>query len=809
MGLFSDLRTAWRFLARSPGSTCTVVLILALGVGANTAILTLVNAILWKQMPFSQPERLVSLWSKRSDRDKAPLSIPDYQDFRAEATQLADVAAFASWGANLTGEGETERLQGVKSTANIFQLLGVNAIRGRTLAREDDSPDSQRVVVLSHGLWQRRFGASAEIIGKTLSLNGDSYTVAGILPPGFFFPIREADFVVPLVPEADPRRRDRGDHFLSSIARLKPSAMLTQAERQLTATARRLQSEYPTTNAKNSGVRLIDLSEEVVGNFRSSLLTLVGAAGVLLLLAWSSLANLSLSRASGRGHEFAIRTSLGASRLVLARQILMETLAMSVAGGIAATGVAYAVLRGLESLSPPGLPRLAEVEIDGRFLILSLTLAILSGVCAGIVPAITAPRTGSEGLRSGSRGATGGRGSLRIRSVLSGLQLALSLVLLIVAGLLLRSFVRLQAVRPGFDASGVLALRIALMPTSFPSPESIAVFHDGLRKQLEQLPGVQSAGAISILPTSGLLARADFTIEGHPPASPEDTPSANYRVAGPGYFSAMKIQLIGGRDFTDADARNTVPVAIVNRALAKRFWPDSDAVGAHIHIDGFGSGEAQIVGVVADVKQAALTDGATMDLYLPYAQAPKGALALLRNNMYWVIRSRQGPLSLEGAARRTVFGMNKDVAVSSSMALEQYLAASIAPRKFNLILLAAFAISALTLAVVAVYSVTSHSVTLRTREMGLRMALGAQRLDVLRLVLRQGMVLTMSGIGAGLMGALAATRFLSGSLYQTQPVDGLTFTAVSCLLAGAGFLASYVPALRATKVDPQVALRQE
>jgi putative ABC transport system permease protein len=387
--------------------------------------------------------------------------------------------------------------------------------------------------------------------------------------------------------------------------------------------------------------------------------------------------------------------------------------------------------------------------------------------------------------------------------------LALSVVLLVTAGLLLRSFIRLQAVRPGFDPSNVLAIRLALMQPPFPTPDSIATFYDELRKRIEQIPGVQAAGAVSILPMSGILARADFTIMGRPPVSPQDTPSANYRIAGPGYFKAMRIQLLNGRYFADADTRRASKVAIVNQSLARRFSADSAALGAHMRIDGFGSGEVEIIGVVADVKQSGLADKPGPDLYLPYAQAPSGALVLLRNNMYWVIRSSQEPLRLSAAARRAVYGMKKDVAVSSSMTLDQYLRISIAPRKFNLVLVATFAASAMFLAVIAVYGVVSFAVTRRTREIGLRIALGAQRANVLTLVLGQGLMLTLAGIGVGVAGALVATRFLSDLLYQTQAFDTITFATVTGMLVGAGLMASYIPARRAIRLDPLVALRQD
>lgn len=810
MVLSADLRSAWRSVARSPGSTLIVATILALGVGANTAVLTLVNAVVWKQLPFRDPQRLVSVWSRRLDRDKAPLSIPDFQDFRASAS-LEDIAAFALWGANLGGEGEPERLQGVRSTANVFRVLGVDAFRGRTLVPEDDSPGNQRVVVLSHGFWQRRFGADPDLIGKTLSLNGDSYMVVGVLPREFFFLGRQADFVVPLVPMTDPGRLDRGDHFLSGVGRLKGNAALRLAEERMTSIAQQLQRAYPSTNAKNTGVRLVDLSQEVVGDFRSWLFVLAGAAGVLLLMTCSSLANLSLTLASERQHELAIRMSLGAGRAALLRQLLSESVLKSLFGGALAIAIAFGGVRLLVLLSPAALPRLNEVQIDGRSLTLNMTLAILSGVLIGLLPAMRLSRCElANEIRAGSRSVTDAGAGLWMRGVLSGAQIAFSLILLISAGLLLRSFLRLQAVHPGFEPSRALVMRLALMQPSFPTPDTIAIFGSELQRRVQALPGVSAAGAVSILPMSGLLGRADFTVNGSPPRSVEDTPSANYRIAGPGYFSAMKIQVISGRDFTETDTAHSLRVAVVNETLAKRLLRGvSEALGAHLRIEGFGSGEVEIVGVVADVRQVGLADEPGPDLYLPYTQAPPGALGILRNNMFWVIRSGQEPSILSGAARRAVYSMNKDVAVYSTMELSQYVGASIALRRFNLFLLAAFAASAMLLAVVAVYGVVSHAVARRTREMGLRIALGAQPIDVLKLVVGQGLILMLCGVGVGLAASMGATRFLSGLLYETKPFDWMVFASASGLLVVTGLLASYIPANRATRVDPLVALRQE
>jgi putative ABC transport system permease protein len=793
--LLHDVQFAQRSLRRSIITTVILVLTIALGVGANAAILTMTSAILWRQLPYRQPTELVSLWSRRTDRDKAPVSIADAQDFRVGSALVQDIAVYAPMGANLVGMGDPERIEGILGSPNVFHLLGVEPAVGRLL----NSVDGPRTIVLGHALWQRSFGGNPAIVGQPVVLNGQGYVVAGILRPDFTLPVR-VDFVVPMNPDTDPRRLDRGDHYLTGLARLRTGASTALAEQQLNAVARRLQTAYPSTNSKNSGVRVIPLSEEIVGNFGPSLRILSGAAGVLLLLACSSLASLSLARIAARQNEFAIRSSLGAGLSTIAHQLVIEASLVALAGGGTALAVGCGGLELLKSLSPPSLPRLAEVHIDSPQFAANIMLALLIGGVLGVIGALAATRTQpADALKSGARTMTGGAG-LRVRTILSGVQLALAVVLLVGAGLLLRSFARLQSVDPGFTASDALVLRLALMPPSFPDNQSIATFHETLRTELQRIGGVESAGAISALPLSGLLARADFAVAGRPPLSPEDTPSANYRVIGPGYLRAMHIPIVAGRDIADTDTARTQPVAWISQALARRYFPDGGAVGAHLDISGFGSGIVEIAGIVGDVQQTALTDGPSMDLYLPYAQAPRGTLNLLRNNMFWVIRARNAA-ALERPARNAVRAAQKDVAVSTALPLEQYRSRSLAPRRFNFVLLAAFAAAALMLAAVSVYGVMAHSVTLRSRELALRMVLGAQRSDVLLLVLRQSVALTSCGVAAGIAAALALTRVLATLLYQTEPLDLATFTVVAVVLLITGVLASYFPAVRATRSE--------
>jgi putative ABC transport system permease protein len=753
------------------------------------------SAILWRQLPFRAPAELISLWSRRTDRDKAPLSIADARDFRDGRAFIQDVALYSPMGANLTTAGDPERVEGILSSPNIFELLGVQPALGRLLTRGDNP----RTIVLSHALWQRDFGGATDILGRTVPLNGQGYVVAGILRADFSFPIR-LDFVVPMDPETDPRRLDRGDHYLTGLARLRSGTPPAVAEQQLNAIARRLQTQYPSTNSKNSGAGAIPLTAEIVGNFGGSLRILSGAAGMLLVLACASLASLSLARMAARSHEFAIRTSLGAGRLRLIRQVMTEMLLLGVIGGAAALAVGYGGLELLKSLSPPTLPRLNEVHLDAAQFAWNMALALVTGLVLGLIAAFAVSRPQpADALKTGGRTSTAGAG-LRVRTILSGLQLALAVVLLIGAGLLVRSFARLQSLDPGFTAKDALVLRLALMPAAFPDQLSIATFHENLRAGLQQIGGIEAAGAISALPLSGLLARADFSVAGRPPLSPEDTPSANYRVIGPGYLRAMRIPILAGRDVADADTAAAQHVALISEALSRRYFPDGGAVGAHLNISGFGDSEVGIAGIVGDVHQTAVTDGPSMDVYLPYAQAPRAVLNLLRNNMFYVIRAANAT-GLEHRARDAVRQTQKEVAVSTAMPLEQYLARNIGPRRFNTVLLSIFGAAALLLAIISVYGVMAHSVTLRHRELGLRMALGAQRSDVLVLVLRQGLTLTACGIATGIAAAFALTRMLTALLFQTEPVDMLTYFVVSASLLAAGLLASYIPAYHATMLE--------
>ncbi|MGH9938115.1 MAG: ABC transporter permease, partial [Blastocatellia bacterium] len=766
--LLQDLRYAARMLLRKPGFTAVAVLALALGIGGNTAIFSLVNSILLRQLPFRQPEQLVWVSSRRSDSGKRPFNLPDFVDYRDQNQSLAGIAAFANWSANLTDRGDPERLQGLRISANAFRLLGVEAVLGRALAPEDDTPGQQRVVVLSYGLWQRRFGADPQLLGQTLTLNGAGYTVVGVLPPRFFFPYREAELAVPLAPDADPWRGVRNStNFLRALARLKPGVTREQAEADLTSVAQRLRSQYPVHNRRKLGVTLSPLHEEVVGDFRLALWVLLGAVGVVLLITCVNLANLALAQAAGRRREMAIRTALGATRRRLIQQLVTESMLLALLGGASGLLLAYYGIDLLLALSPAALPRVAEVGVDFRVLGFTLALSLLAGGIFGLAPVWQATRVNlNEELKESGRSSTGGARQSHARGLLVITEIALSLVLLAGAGLLVKSFLRLQAVSPGFEAENALAVRLSLPKAHYSDRAAVIAFYEKLRPRLESLPGVETVGVVSALPLSGVWMSIPFTIEGRA-TTPDEVERADYRVASAGYFRALKIPLMAGREFNERDTAETAPVAIISRNLARRHWPDRSPLGAHLRINDNNQGPrpVKIVGVVGDVKHFSLDGEPAPHIYLPIHQTHEDGVVWLTDNQYWMLRTAVDPLTLQAAVRREIQAVDREAPASNIRAMEQYLAASVAPRRFNLWLLTVFAGAALALAATGLYGVISYGVAQRRHEIGIRMALGAQASDVLRLVIRQGLAMTLGGVALGLAAALGLTRLMKSLLF--------------------------------------------
>jgi putative ABC transport system permease protein len=813
--LIQDIRFALRLLVKNRGFTAVAVLTLALGIGANTAIFSLVNAVLLRQLPYQNPDQLVRIWSSRTDRDKSNFSLPDFMDYRDQNQTLQQISGFSTWSANLLYAGEPERIFGVRSSANIFQMLGVNAEIGRTLLSEDDDSASQRVVVLSHRLWSRRFGMSADIVGKQLTLNDENYTVVGVLRPAFVFPgMMDADLVVPLVPDADPLKKERGSiSFLNVIGRVKDGVPRQEAEAEadLNAIAGRLQQLYPVANASKKGAKVIPLREELVGNFRLAFLVLSAAVGLVLLIACANLANLLLARASTRYREMTIRLAIGATRGRLIRQLLTENVLLSLLGGALGLVLAQPAMESIIVLGPASLPRAGEIEIDARVLLFTLSISLLSGALFGLVPTLNISRDSFIGALKGSgKGSVDAGSGNKAGNLLILSEVALSLLLLISAGLLAKSFVRLQGVSPGFATRNLLVMRLSLPKGQYSNPEAVTAFYEQLSARMDDLPGVESAGATSVLPLSGSNVRINFAILGRPTPSLSEQPITQYRMTGPDYFRTMKIPILSGRDFTYSDTPHSQAVAIISDCFARRYWPGASPIGAHIKIDDNNQAprEVEIIGVVGDVRHTGLHTDPAPESYVPISQIPKENIPFLTNNMNWVLRTSAEPMTLAGAVAREIQSVNDKVATTSGN-MQQYLSSSLAPSRFNLFLLGAFAIAALILATTGIYAVISYSVTRRTAELGVRIAIGAGQRDVLKLVVGGSFKIVSAGVALGVAGAYILTRLLSSLLYGISVTDPSTFVSMPLLLIVTALLATYIPARRALKVDPVIAIRAE
>jgi len=807
MGLVHDITFSFRLLWKNRGFAAAAILILALAIGANSTIFTLVNSILLRQLPFGNSDGLVWIWSTRTDRDKAFFSIPNLIDTREQATTLSAIAAFANWGANLTESGEAERLQGVRISANAFEMLGVQAAVGRTLQPSDGLAGSQRTVVLAHGLWQRRFGGDRAIAGRAILLNGDAYTVAGILPSNFVFPGADAEMAVPLILETDPRRGDRGSNFLRVFAHLKDGVTPGQAQDELSAITARLRDQYPEANAKHTNPRVLPLRDEIVGNYKTSLWTLLGAVGVVLLIGCSNLASMLLTRSSIRRREIAVRLALGARRARLMRQLLVESLLLALIGGGLGLAIASWAVHAVVGWAPADMPRIAEIGIDARVLGFTIVVSFVSVLFFGLVPAWQGSKADLiQELKESARGSTGGLRSHRTRKSLVVCEVALSVVLLVTAGLFIRSFARIQAVQAGIDTRNVLTVRLSLPVTQYDDREKIKFFYETLSARIRGVQGVDSVGLVSALPLSGINNRFDFTIVGRPPATIAEVPAAQNRWVTPGYLQTMRIPIHQGRDFNDHDVFGSQHVVAIDETLARQFWPNGDSIGKHLKSD---FGEFEIVGVVGPVKHFGLDEQPLPTLYVPIAQIPSSELGFLANGISVVVRTFTDPVSIGEAVRREVRGVDSNVPASGVRTMDQLVSAAVAPRRFNLALIEMFAAAALLLAAIGLYGVISYSLTLRRHEIGVRMALGARRRDVISMVLREALTLAGIGTAVGILLSMLAGRALSQLLFGVSATDAVTLVTVSILVGATAVAASYLPAHRAAKVDAATIMRYQ
>jgi len=804
--LWQDVRYGFRTLRRAPVFSFMALLVVMLGIGASTAIFSVIDAVLLEQLPFKDPHQLVAISLRHKETDAFPFNLADFAEFQSESRLLSGLAAFEFRPANVTGEGEPERLQQIRTSANFFQVMGTPALLGRTLLPDDDRPSSPHIVVVSYGLWRRRFGGDPAVIGKTLELNGESYSVVGVLPAKFFFPVRAAELAVPIQPENDPRLKNRGDHFLNLVGRLQPGVSMTQATTELDAICNRLRQQYPTSNGKDQGVMLRTLSDRIVGSFRGGLLALLGAVGVLLLIACSSLANLLLARSSSRRRELALRSALGATQQRIVRQLVTEATILSLLGGLCGIFLAAVGIRALVALGPSDLPRAQEIAVNARVLWAAVGLSLLSGFVFAVIPALRFAKANFDHLRAAGVAAADGGGG-RLRAFIVGAQVALSLVLLVGAGLLLKSFSRLQAVQPGFDPANVLTLRLSLPAADFPDVQTVANFYSGLQDRVNTIPGVKSSAAVSILPFSGPLANVDFTVVGKPPASPDQKPTADFRATGRDYFQTMHIPLIAGRTFAQGDNADTNKVIVVSHNLAQQFFGSDQVIGEHLDVEQ--SGSLEIVGVVGDVKDGSLDETPGPTIYVPYAQLPPFALVYMRNNMFLVVRTAANPLGVASAVRQELRSLQRNVPISRIAPMGDYVAATVAPRRFSLLLIGLFGLTALLMAILGIYALVAYSVTLRMHEFGVRIALGAQRRDVVGSVMAQGGRTILVASAIGVLGSIAVSRLMANFLYQVQPTDLATYAGVVALIVGAALFASFVPAMRAAGADPMSALRND
>ena len=805
--LLLDLRYAFRLLAKSPGFTAVAVLTLALGIGANTAIFTVVNAVLLRPLGFRDPSRLV-LVAEQSSYPTISTSYENYLDWRDQSHMFESLEATRGTTITLTGAGEPERLNARMATAPLFSLLGVNAILGRTFLAEEDRAGGAPVVLLNYGLWQRRFAGSRDVLGKSITLDSQPYTVVGVLPSGFEL-LQPADVFLPFAPWAKTLPDDRNWHpGIIVVGRLKAGVSREEARTEMVGITKRLEEQYPIYNTGISA-DIVGLQETLVKNVRPALILILGAVGAVLLIACVNVANLQLARAASRGREVAIRTSMGATRWRVARQLLTESVLLSLGGGILGLMLASAALGPLLKLSAGSIPAAFNVELDRGVLLFTIGVSLVTGLVFGLVPALRTTKMDlRETLNEGSRGSTSGPGHHRIRSVLVAAEIAMAMLLLVGAGLLLRSFSRLQDVPPGFQADHLLVADIPLSQSAYSKPEQRFEFFDRLVERAKSLPGVRAAGAASFLPVSGGGGLIHFNISGRPPKSPHDYTAAGYRTVTPGYFETLGISLKQGRFVTARDNEKGSFVVVINSTMAQTYFANENPLGKRMQIGATPEPDVptmEIVGIVGDVRQGLDTEPKA-EMYLPYRQADQ-VLPVFQLSL--VLRTATDPLLESSALRTALAEIDPNQPLVKVRTMEENMGASVAQPRFRTWLIGIFAALALVLAAVGVYGVMSYTVTQRTGEIGIRVTLGAQPVDVFRSVVGEGLRLTLIGVGVGLAGALLLTRMLQSFLFEVSSFDPLTFVGVALILVLVAGAACFFPARRATQVDPMVALRYE
>ena len=799
--MLADLRYALRTLARNPGFALVSILALALGIGANSAIFTVVNSVLLEPMHFHDARQLVVVRERNLEAGFSEFSLSpgNYRTYRDENHSFTGIAAATGANSNYIGAGEPERLRGARVTENFFEVLGAQPILGRTFTARENEQGADHVVILSYGLWQRRFGARTNVLGDRIDLGGEMWTIVGVMPKDFDFPSRN-EIWRPLTME--PKQwAQRGGHYLSGIGRLKPGATIESASANLSTIARRLQQAYPDSN-HGWDTLLVGLQERVVGKVRPMMLTILAAVGFVLLIACVNLANLLLSRSTARRKEIGVRGALGASKARLIRQLLTESLVLAALGTAFGLALAWAGTRLLTAVPPSILPRASEIALDWRALAVTAAIGVLTGILFGLAPALAMARTDlHSSLREGGRGNSMGFRRNIVRSALVTGEVALALVLLSGAGLLMRSFYRLASVDLGFDPHGMLTFRVNLPQTRYKEDAQQVAFFDRALAGVRALPGVTSAGAASLFPLGGSDTIYDFTQVGKPPRPPGQQPSAMFYAATPGYFETLHIPLKAGRYLAAADAANAPRVMVVSESFARKFYPNENPLGQRIR---FGDNDplVEIVGVVGNVRDSQLETFGREAMYEPEAQA-------VNESLFFAVRTAGDPESLIASVRTVFRGLDSQLPLDAVGTVDSLVDGALSQRRFAMLLMAIFAALALALAMIGIYGVLAYSVSQATQEIGIRVALGAKRGDVLRLVFAYGGGLVAVGVAVGIAASFACGALLASQLFEVKATDPATYGAVAFALALTGFAACLVPALRALRVDPIVALRAE
>lgn len=814
--LWQDLSYAVRTLFKNPGFTFVAVLSLGIGIGVNSAIFSVTDALLLRPLSYKDSDRLVILWSRSPglNVDQDWFSPGQYLDVKTQNEVFEQAAITIGASFNLTGHEKPEHVDGARVSSSFFPLMGANAMLGRVLLPEEDEPGQPQTVILTHGFWQRRFGSDPDVIGKTLILNGNNFTMVGVMQPEFSLSnevmpavnaIERADLLLPL-PMSESQRANRGNEDFNIFGKLKPGITIAQAQAEMDVIAARMKQDYPANYPPDGGltISVVPLLQQVVGDVGHALPVLFGAVGFVLLIACANVANLLLARATVRQKEIAIRAALGAGRLRILRQLLTESVLLALTGGLLGFVIAFLSVEALRVFASENIPRLNEVSVDTRVMAFTFFVSLLTGIVFGLVPALRASRVDlNESLKDGGRSSTGlARGHQKLRKLLVISEVALSLVLLIGAGLLIRSYRHILDADPGFNPNNLISMRMSLPAASYPTQEAITAFHRRVAERLKELPEVDSAATSYSLPMSSVaFAWEPITVEGYVPKSAEETIISNVRIVGPDYFRAMGVAQVDGRLFTEYDRKGEMDVAIVNEAFAERFWPNESPLGKRVQRGKSGIWRT-VVGVIRDAKEFSLEKEPPISVYYSFEQ-------IIPRSTFLIVRTTSDAAPVLPAVTREIQSLDPDMSVFDASTMEDRLHDALARRRFSMSLLAVFALIASMLAAVGIYGVMAYSVNQRTHEIGLRMALGAQPANIVQLVIRQALILVSAGIALGLTGAFALTRVMSNLLFGVSATDPFTFVLISALLGLIALAASYIPARRAAKVDPMVALRYE